>query len=203
MHEFTLEQAQKLINKMRSTYGRKFTDLWAAVAEEELEVTLIQDLSGLTPQQINNGYKRMRDEIWPPTIPEFRIWCLQGSNWLTENEAWHQALAYEKSNQKISISYHVLKTLKKFKKGFSEITSNSETQAKAFKDMYIRIITDAKLIGDIQTLIKPLGEEEQTSEEQTSEERDCVPCPKDLKEKIKCIINQPSSVITEVKKAGV
>lgn len=108
-------------------------------------------------KQLENGYNRMRHEPWPPCIQDFKIWCLQGAHWLTENEAWQQALAYEKSNQTISISVHVLKTLKEFKKGFDEINPRAESQAKAFKDMYIRIISNAKLMGDIQSFTDPVG----------------------------------------------
>lgn len=183
MHEFTLERARALINQMRIRFGKKFTDQWAAVGEFELEQAMVEDLSGLTDQQLRNGYNRMRQEAWPPSIPEFKIWCLQGSNWLTENEAWHQALAYEKSNQTIAISVHVQKTLKEFKAGFDEINPKSETQAKAFKDMYVRLISDAKRLGETQSFTDPVL----MIEKPVDENRDCVPCPPDLMVQLKGI----------------
>ncbi|MFU8927769.1 hypothetical protein [Acinetobacter puyangensis] len=189
MREFTLERARKLINKMRVRFGKKFTDQWAAVGEDELELAMMEDLSGLTDEQLSNGYNRMRHEPWPPTIPEFRIWCLQGAHWLTENEAWQQALAYEKSNQTISISLHVLKTLKEFKKGFDEINPRSDSQAKAFKDMYMRIIANAKLIGDVQSFTEPVLGIEKPEED----DRQCVPCPPELMAQLRSINKNPKA----------
>ncbi|WP_180182750.1 hypothetical protein [Acinetobacter sp. YH01020] len=176
MREFTITEARRLIDKMRIRYGKKFTDFWAAVDEADLEQAMIEDFSGLTVQQLENGYNRMLHEPWPPCIQDFKIWCLQGSHWLTENEAWQQALAYEKSNQTISISVHVLKTLKEFKKGFDEINPKAESQAKAFKDMYIRIISNAKLIGDVQSFTDPVKMIEAPAE---SNHR-AAPCPPEL-----------------------
>ena len=176
MREFTITEARRLIDKMRIRYGKKFTDFWAAVDEADLEQAMIEDFSGLTVQQLENGYNRMLHEPWPPCVQDFKIWCLQGSHWLTENEAWQQALAYEKSNQTISISVHVLKTLKEFKKGFDEINPKAESQAKAFKDMYIRIISNAKLIGDVQSFTDPVKMIEAPAE---SNHR-AVPCPPEL-----------------------
>jgi hypothetical protein len=176
MREFTITEARRLIDKMRIRYGKKFTDFWAAVDEADLEQAMIEDFSGLTVQQLENGYNRMLHEPWPPCIQDFKIWCLQGSHWLTENEAWQQALAYEKSNQTISISVHVLKTLKEFKKGFDEINPKAESQAKSFKDMYIRIISNAKLIGDVQSFTDPVKMIEAPAE---SNHR-AVPCPPEL-----------------------
>lgn len=176
MREFTIEEARRLINKMRIRYGKKFTDQWAAVDEADLEQAMIEDFSGLTVQQLENGYNRMLHEPWPPCIQDFKIWCLQGAHWLTENEAWQQALAYEKSNQTISISLHVLKTLKEFKKGFDEINPKAESQAKAFKDMYIRIISNAKLIGDVQSFTDPVKMIEAPAESN----HQAVPCPPEL-----------------------
>ncbi|WP_447294848.1 hypothetical protein [Acinetobacter baumannii] len=176
MREFTITEARRLIDKMRIRYGKKFTDFWAAVDEADLEQAMIEDFSGLTVQQLENGYNRMLHEPWPPCIQDFKIWCLQGSHWLTENEAWQQALAYEKSNQTISISVHVLKTLKEFKKGFDEINPKAESQAKAFKDMYIRIISNAKLIGDVQSFTDPV----KMIEAPVESNHRAVPCPPEL-----------------------
>ena len=142
---------QRLINEMRVMYGKKFTDQWASVGETELEQGFFKRLSDLTKEQIATGYKRMNSEAWPPSIPEFRNWCTQGSNWLTEHEAWLQALAYEKSNETKSISVFVKHALDQLKGAYTEIRPNSETQAKAFKDSYVRLVSEAKAQGAVQT----------------------------------------------------
>ncbi|WP_336951213.1 hypothetical protein [Acinetobacter sp. AS167] len=183
MREFTLDEARRLIDKMRIRYGKKFTDQWAAVDEAELEQAMIEDFSGLTSWQIENGYNRMLQEPWPPCIQDFKIWCLQGSHWLTENEAWQQALAYEKSGQTISISKQVLKTLKEFKKGFDEINPRAESQAKAFKDMYIRNVSKAKLMGDIQTFTDTVG----TLKTPNDDARKTTTCPPELMAQMQAI----------------
>ena len=189
MREFTLDEARRLIDKMRIRYGKKFTDQWAAVEEVDLEQAMIEDFSGLTAQQIENGYNRMLQEPWPPCIQDFKIWCLQGSHWLTENEAWQQALAYEKSGQTISISRQVLKTLKEFKKGFDELNPRAESQSKAFKDMYVRIFSNAKLMGDVQTFTDPVHQ----LEEQKNEERKITSCPPELLAQMKSVIKTPKA----------
>ncbi|RKG43809.1 MULTISPECIES: hypothetical protein [Acinetobacter] len=181
MREFTITEARRLIDKMRIRYGKKFTDFWAAVDEADLEQAMIEDFSGLTVQQLENGYNRMLHEPWPPCIQDFKIWCLQGSHWLTENEAWQQALAYEKSNQTISISVHVLKTLKEFKKGFDELNPRAESQSKAFKDMYVRIVSNAKLMGDVQAFTDPVGALKAPKED----ERRITTCPPELMAQLK------------------
>jgi len=188
MREFTIVEARRLIDKMRVRYGKKFTDMWASVDAADLEQALIEDLTGLTSEQLQNGFERMRLESWPPCVQDFKIWCLQGSHWLTENEAWQQAIAYEKSNQTISISVHVLRTLKDFKNGFDEINPKSDTQAKAFKDMYIRVISNAKLMGDIQSFTDPVVA---LKAPQQGEVRKTTACPPELMAKMKGIIKKP------------
>lgn len=185
MREFTITEARRLIDKMRIRYGKKFTDFWAAVDEADLEQAMIEDFSGLTVQQLENGYNRMLHEPWPPCIQDFKIWCLQGSTWLTEHEAWAQAIAYDKSNKTISVSIFVRDALKEFQQSFSEINPKSDSQAKTFKDMYVRIIGEAKRHG----LQQKFTEEIKTLETSTSDDdnRQCVPCPPELMEQLKGI----------------
>ena len=89
MREFTKEDAQRLINKMRINYGKKFIDQWAGVHEDELKQAMVEAYQGLTVEDFARGVNRMKHEQWPPTIPEFRAWCEpKTDDWLGAHEAW-------------------------------------------------------------------------------------------------------------------
>lgn len=182
-NQIQLSDIQRLINEMRVMYGKKFTDQWASVAESELEQGFFKRLADLTTQQISQGYKRMNSEAWPPSIPEFRNWCTQGSNWLTEHEAWLQALAYEKSNENKSISVFVKRALEDLKGAYTEIRPNSETQAKAFKDSYVRLVNEAKAQGAVQTFTQA----KTLLDQPKSENHKAVACPPHLLQKIRSV----------------
>lgn len=157
MREFTSDDALRLIEEMQTCYGKKYSDQWIGVDDVRIATQMVKMFQGLTAQDFKRGLQRMYQSAFCPTLPEFKQWCLQGSTWLTEHEAWAQAIAYDKSNQTISISLHVLKTLKEFKKGFDELNPRAESQSKAFKDMYVRIVSNAKLMGDVQSFTDPVG----------------------------------------------
>lgn len=183
MHEFTSDDALRLIEEMQTCYGKRYSDQWVGVDDLRIATQMVKVFKDLTAQEFKRGLQRMYQSAFCPTLPEFKQWCLQGSTWLTENEAWQQALAYEKSGQTISISRHVLKTLKEFKKGFDELNPRAESQSKAFKDMYVRIVSNAKLIGDVQSFTEPVGALKAPKED----ERRTTTCPPELMAQMKGI----------------
>lgn len=93
MSKFTHGDAMQLIRKMRVNYGKKFSDQWTGVEPHELAGEMVDQYQGLTTQDFMRGTERMKVEAWPPTIPEFRDWCLgdQRAQWLGANEAWNIA----------------------------------------------------------------------------------------------------------------
>lgn len=183
MHEFTSDDALRLIEEMQTCYGKRYSDQWVGVDDLRIATQMVKVFKDLTAQEFKRGLQRMYQSAFCPTLPEFKQWCLQGSTWLTEHEAWAQALAYEKSGQTISISRHVLKTLKEFKKGFDELNPRAESQSKAFKDMYVRIVTNAKLMGDVQSFTDPVGALKAPKED----ERRTTTCPPELMAQMKGI----------------
>jgi len=54
-------------------YGHK----WTAIAEAD-DGTWLQGLCGLSPRQVAHGLSKTvtRNNPWPPTLPEFRIICI-------------------------------------------------------------------------------------------------------------------------------
>ena len=59
MREFTKEDAQRLINKMRINYGKKFIDQWAGIHEDELKQAMVEAYQGLSMEDFARGYARM------------------------------------------------------------------------------------------------------------------------------------------------
>lgn len=89
MARFTIEDAARLVSKMRVNYGKKFADQWAGVEPDELEQEMVDQYQGLTSADFLRGIERMKKEKWPPTVPEFRQWCEpESTGWLGANEAW-------------------------------------------------------------------------------------------------------------------
>ena len=83
------DDAMRLISKMRINYGKKFADQWAGVDVEELKQAMVEAYQGLTVEDFARGVNRMKQEQWPPTIPEFRAWCEpKTDDWLGSHEAW-------------------------------------------------------------------------------------------------------------------
>lgn len=150
MREFTKEDAQRLITKMRINYGKKFIDQWAGVHENELKQAMVEAYQGLSMEDFARGYARMLQEQWPPTIPEFRAWCMpKSSDWLDAHEAW--AIA------KNSIEYGTGREMtvvwteqaaKAFEKCADLVATGDKFQLaeakKIFVSIYDRLVTEAK-----------------------------------------------------------
>ena len=79
MSKFTHDDAMRLIRKMRVNHGKKFSDQWTGVEPHELADEMVDQYQGLTTQDFMRGIEQMKVEAWPPTIPEFRDWCLGGT----------------------------------------------------------------------------------------------------------------------------
>lgn len=178
MHEFTSDDALRLIEEMQTCYGKRYSDQWVGVDDLRIATQMVKVFKDLTAQEFKRGLQRMYQSAFCPTLPEFKQWCLQGSTWLTEHEAWAQAIAYDKSNKTISVSIFVRDTLKEFQQSFLEINPKSESQAKTFKDMYMRIVCEAKRHGLQQKFTEEIKIlENSTSDDETHKS---VPCPANL-----------------------
>ena len=162
MREFTKEDAQRLINKMRINYGKKFIDQWAGVHEDELKQAMVEAYQGLSMEDFARGYARMLQEQWPPTIPEFRSWCEpKTDDWLGSHEAWviaEKSIGFdgqeltviwtEQMAQAFSRCEELIKTGDKYQRAEAK---------KIFCDAYDRLATQAKDKGLKPIYVTSLG----------------------------------------------
>ena len=162
MREFTKEDAQRLINKMRINYGKKFIDQWAGVHEDELKQAMVEAYQGLSIEDFARGYARMLQEQWPPTIPEFRSWCEpKTDDWLGSHEAWaiaEKSIGFdgqeltviwtEQMAQAFSRCEELIKTGDKYQRAEAK---------KIFCDAYDRLVTQAKDQGLKPIYVTSLG----------------------------------------------
>lgn len=76
---FGIEDAKRVITEMRLCYGKKFSDQWAGVDPMDLANKMVQMFHDLTPVDLAKGFAKMQTQAWPPTLPEFKAWCLGSS----------------------------------------------------------------------------------------------------------------------------
>ena len=162
MREFTKEDAQRLINKMRINYGKKFIDQWAGVHEDELKQAMVEAYQGLSMEDFARGVNRMKHEQWPPTIPEFRSWCEpKTDDWLGSHEAWaiaEKSIGFdgqeltviwtEQMAQAFSRCEELIKTGDKYQRAEAK---------KIFCDAYDRLVSQAKDQGLKPVYVTSLG----------------------------------------------
>lgn len=91
--KFGLEDAKQVITEMRLCYGKKFSDQWTGVTPNELSKKMVDLFFDLTPVDLAKGFSKMQTQAWPPTLPEFKSWCIGDlkAQWLGANEAWNVA----------------------------------------------------------------------------------------------------------------
>lgn len=150
MREFTKEDAQRLITKMRINYGKKFIDQWSGVHENELKQAMVEAYQGLSMEDFTRGYARMLQEQWPPTIPEFRSWCMpKSSDWLDAHEAWaiaKQSIEYG-TGRELTVIW-TEQAAKAFEKCADMVATGDKFQLaeakKIFVSIYERLVTEAK-----------------------------------------------------------
>lgn len=163
MREFTKEDAQRLITKMRINYGKKFIDQWAGVHENELKQAMVEAYQGLSMEDFARGYARMLQEQWPPTIPEFRAWCMpKSSDWLDAHEAW--AIAKDSIEFGTGREMTVIWTeqaAKAFERCSDLVATGDKFQLaeakKIFVSIYERLVTEAKDQGLKPIYVTSLG----------------------------------------------
>lgn len=175
--QFNSTDAKALYKKMRTLYGAKFDRQWEKVNPYDVEEEFVSVLAGLSPAAIENGKRRMEREAWPPTLPEFRMWCEQGGAWLTADEAWANALMYQ-ADSTTPITEQAHAALSRVL-----LIINNEGQkaaSRAFKDIYQRLVGNCQARGKTQTQYQP-----QALAKPKQQDDKTVPIPADILEKIK------------------
>lgn len=162
MREFTKEDAQRLINKMRINYGKKFIDQWAGVHEDELKQAMVEAYQGLSMEDFARGYARMLQEQWPPTIPEFRSWCEpKTDDWLGSHEAWaiaEKSIGFDGQELTVIWTEQMAQAFSRCEELIKTGDKYQRTEAKKiFCDAYDRLVTQAKDQGLKPIYVTSLG----------------------------------------------
>lgn len=71
----TDDGVKDLLKFLMLTYGQKFTDQWRGVTPGEMRSVWLMALAGYTSDEIHRGLRACMNHIWPPTLPEFLLWC--------------------------------------------------------------------------------------------------------------------------------
>lgn len=161
MSKFDVNDAKRLIGKMQLNYGKKFADQWIGVNPEDLALEMVNQYQDLNTNDFIRGIERMKKEKWPPSIPEFRQWCLQeGATYkakfaaLANIEAWLSDSTTTITNaekQAYDAVYEMFNQMK--------WASNYEKQKyyayEAFKDTYTEVVKDLTAQGIPQHIWEP------------------------------------------------
>ncbi len=94
-HQLDRNLAVDVLQAMDAMYGDSFRRKWSGTESnwsrpEKFIVALQIGLSGLTAEDIQRGLHAMLNKPYAPTIPEFRVWCLQ---WVNHETLYHFAIA--------------------------------------------------------------------------------------------------------------
>lgn len=166
MSKFTHDDAMRLISKMRINYGKKFADQWAGVEPSELASEMVDQYQGLTSQDFGRGLEQMKVHAWPPTIPEFRDWCLGsgGANpihasYRTKNAALANIEAWLIDDTK-EITKAEREAYVRSQSMFSDLKWNYSDRQKfhtyaAFKDFYDEVVKELVAKGEAQSIWVP------------------------------------------------
>lgn len=147
----TLENAIHLVKELKILYGRKFLDQWHGVSDTELALKFAEILSDIQLCQYEYALNKMIDMPFVPTIPQFRSWCLEfklpEQCWLSSRDAWAKCLNHAEDRAAETTEYAM--------KAFLEVKHIFKIEGQisayyAFKDIYDRLITNAKINGEFE-----------------------------------------------------
>lgn len=164
VRKFGEEDARLLIKEMIELHGKKFTDQWAGQTKGQVVAKFAQKLSVLTYEQFLRGLKRLDTASWPPSIPEFKDWCLGGYEYQTADEAWLQALNFEKENRSARIN-HLAKAAYDAVVGPYGMLKTTDTVHNVFCSVYKRLVTEAKERGEPDGVLDAVMQIESKAEE--------------------------------------
>lgn len=148
---FPVEIADQVLARIQMLYGEAFDKKYGEVDAAQLQLIACTVLNGLTEPELRRGLERMNSEKWCPSLPEFRSWCVQDSNWWTAEQAWAKSLNFlNDESEKIT-------TLAK--RSLDEVLNILKTEGQkaahaAFRDIYQDYLQRAKASGRVQEFWK-------------------------------------------------
>lgn len=144
-HEpLSIENAVLTSKTMQALYGDSFNRKWADLTKNNEKPQNFIDalrfgLAGLNIDQIQQGLSVMRDKPFAPTIPEFRSWCLAGSNQFLDIDTAYLNAANEKYTD--AATYEAAR-----RTGFYEVRTRSEASTKpVFKKHYEAVCSQLEI----------------------------------------------------------
>lgn len=148
---FPAEIADMVLAEMEMTYGSLFGEKYGNIDYKNLVFQVRKVLDGVTPQDLKTGLQRMKSEKWCPSLPEFRSWCVSDA-WWSANEAWAKAMQY--------VDYPQTKITVLTKQTLDEvhlilINEGQKSAVFAFRDIYTRLLNEAKSKNEVQQFYKP------------------------------------------------
>ncbi|MBJ8440055.1 hypothetical protein [Acinetobacter junii] len=150
MSQFTMQEAARLLNKMKAFYGKRYADQWGEIDAQEIAAAMVECYQGLTTEDFKRGVNRMMKSTFCPTVPEFRSWCEPKADaWLDAHEAW--AIAKDSIEFGTGRELTVIWTeqaAKAFERCSDLVATGDKYQLaeakKIFVSIYERLVTEAK-----------------------------------------------------------
>ena len=155
--QFGEQDARKLVEDMLLSYGKRFTDQWSCLKKGQVIDKFVQKLSGITFDQFNRGLIRLETSAWPPSVNEFKDWCLGKYEYQSHDEAWLQALTYEKQNRSHEINKFAKQAFDEVVKPYGYLGS-TDTFYKVYSSVYKRIISEAKERNEADELLEAIAQ---------------------------------------------
>lgn len=150
MNQFTMQDAARLLNKMKAFYGKKYADQWGDINAQEIAEAMVECYQGLTTEDFKRGVTKMMKSTFCPTIPEFRAWCEPKADaWLDAHEAW--AIAKDSiefgTGRELTVVW-TEQAAKAFERCSDLVATGDKFQLaeakKIFVSVYERLVTEAK-----------------------------------------------------------
>jgi len=157
VQQFGEQDARKLVEDMLLSYGKRFTDQWSGLKKGQVIDKFVQKLSGITFEQFNRGLIRLETSAWPPSVNEFKDWCLGKYEYQSHDEAWLQALTYEKQNRSHEINKFAKQAFDEVVKPYGYLGS-TDTFYKVYSSVYKRIISEAKERNEADELLEAIAQ---------------------------------------------
>ena len=154
---FPREWAEEILKRLQAWYGTAFDreyPIGTRTQDQYLDDMILMAcdvLDGLTPDQIKFGLAKAKSAPWFPNLPKFRSLCEQGGEWFTPEEAWAKALAGWSEGEDVTVQ--VRNAMNQVARIYDN--EGQKAAARAFKDIYVRIVQEDRDAGRKQEIYQP------------------------------------------------
>lgn len=190
--ETLAQQCGQFLTILQVFYGDDFDKKYGKLDENSMIVGVAMVLDGLTAKEYQVGLNRMKTEKWCPTLPEFRSWCVAGSDWWGTEYAWAKALEFL-NDKTVKITKLAKASLDKVQNIMhNEGQSNAH---KAFREIYEKFLYQAKKEGRVQEFYVP---QNMIAEQPIEKRTDVIAMPEILLQaKNKIVMQENEKIIAQ------